>query len=285
MAETGFGTGLNILALLDLWRAARPEGGRLSIFSVEAYPMAREEAVRALSAWPQLHDLADIMTARWPRRASGLHRVDLPEAPDTTLDLADRRGAVGITQWSGKADAWLLDGFAPAKNPQMWQPEVLAAARRPVRPRSAPVHLHRGRRGAAGPWGAASRCVKRPGHGRKRERLEAVMPGSRPAQGRPRPASPSSAGIAGAALAQALNAQGVRPLVIDAGAGDAASAIRRPWSPPRSTRRRTPGSVLRPGLRQGRRSLSGAGRGRGDRAGRGAAGGGAGRTTPPASRR
>src|ERR1700760_1985771 len=58
VAETGFGTGLNILALLDLWRRERPAGGRLSIFSVEAYPLARKEAERALAAWPDLADLA-----------------------------------------------------------------------------------------------------------------------------------------------------------------------------------------------------------------------------------
>ncbi|HEX3728454.1 MAG TPA: hypothetical protein VHV47_01530, partial [Opitutaceae bacterium] len=80
VAETGFGTGLNVLALLDLWRKARPNssqdgGGRLNIFSVEAYPMSRQEAARALSAWPELADLAGMLTARWPRRASGLHRV------------------------------------------------------------------------------------------------------------------------------------------------------------------------------------------------------------------
>src|SRR5258708_10614955 len=58
VAETGFGTGLNILALLDLWRQARPPGGRLSIFSVEAYPLARDEAARALAAWPELAALS-----------------------------------------------------------------------------------------------------------------------------------------------------------------------------------------------------------------------------------
>src|ERR1700761_1887029 len=56
VAETGFGTGLNVLALLDLWRKSKPAGGRLSIFSVEAYPLTRDEARRALSPWPELAD-------------------------------------------------------------------------------------------------------------------------------------------------------------------------------------------------------------------------------------
>src|ERR1700761_6991595 len=58
VAELGFGTGLNILALLDLWRRTRTPAQRLSIFSVEAFPLTAEEAARALAAWPELADLA-----------------------------------------------------------------------------------------------------------------------------------------------------------------------------------------------------------------------------------
>jgi tRNA 5-methylaminomethyl-2-thiouridine biosynthesis bifunctional protein len=222
VAETGFGTGLNVLALLDLWRRARPEGARLNIFSVEAYPMAREEAARALSAWPELADLAELMTARWPRRAAGLHRVDFPEL-NATLDLAVGEALWGITQWSGAADAWMLDGFAPAKNPQMWRGEVLEA----IAARSAPgarlstfTVAGQVRRGLEAAGFAVS---KQPGHGRKRERLQAVWPGS-PSAPAPLPrVAVIGAGIAGAALARALKAQGLTPVVIDPGAGDAAS--------------------------------------------------------------
>lgn len=223
VAETGFGTGLNILALLDLWRGAKPENGHLSIFSVEAYPMSREEAARALSAWPELADLARLLTSRWPRRTPGLHRVDFPEL-DATLDLAVGEALWGIEQWAGAADAWMLDGFAPAKNPQMWRQEVLGA----IAARSAPGarlstftvagHVRRGLEAA----GFA--VSKQPGHGRKRERTEAVWPGERaPPAPLPRVAI-IGAGIAGAALARALTAQGLTPVVVDAGADDAASA-------------------------------------------------------------
>src|SRR5690554_3196688 len=43
VGELGFGTGLNIAALLELWRRAGPPGARLHIFSVEAHPVARED--------------------------------------------------------------------------------------------------------------------------------------------------------------------------------------------------------------------------------------------------
>src|SRR5476651_2582963 len=79
VGELGFGTGLNVLALIELWARTRPSGGRLHIFSVEAHPIAADDARRALSRWPELAELAGRLTSHWPGRASGPHRVDLPE--------------------------------------------------------------------------------------------------------------------------------------------------------------------------------------------------------------
>jgi tRNA 5-methylaminomethyl-2-thiouridine biosynthesis bifunctional protein len=222
VGETGFGTGLNVLALLDLWRKAKPAGGRLSIFSVEAYPLARDDAERALAAWPELADLAALLTRRWPRLAPGFHRIDLPEL-DATLDLAIGEALWGLKTWSGGADAWFLDGFAPAKNPGMWRQEVLQA----IADRSAP-----GARLATftvaggvrrGLHAAGFEVDKRPGHGAKRERLEARLAGAAPAEAEPPRVAVIGAGIAGAALARAFKAHGVRPLVVDADDGSAAS--------------------------------------------------------------
>ena len=133
MGELGFGTGLNVAALLQLWQAARPTDARLHIFSVEAHPITAEEAARALARWPELAPVAGLLTARWPGRARGRHRVDLPEF-DATLDLAVMDVAEALEGWSGMADAWFLDGFSPAANPDMWRDEVLAL----VAARSAP---------------------------------------------------------------------------------------------------------------------------------------------------
>src|SRR5437868_4207192 len=66
VAELGFGTGLNILALLDLWRAHRRADQRLQVFSVEAYPLSRPEMLRAMGAWPELADLAGLLAEQWP---------------------------------------------------------------------------------------------------------------------------------------------------------------------------------------------------------------------------
>ncbi|MBX3482787.1 tRNA (5-methylaminomethyl-2-thiouridine)(34)-methyltransferase MnmD, partial [Phenylobacterium sp.] len=133
VGELGFGTGLNIAALLHLWRETRPQDGHLHIFSVEAYPITADEAARALSRWPELAEVVALLTARWPGRARGRHRVDLPEL-SATLDLAVMDVEPALAGWQGRADAWFLDGFAPSANPQMWSEEVLGL----VAARSAP---------------------------------------------------------------------------------------------------------------------------------------------------
>jgi len=223
VGELGFGTGLNIAALLQLWAQTRSAGGRLRIFSVEAFPVSREDAARALGRWPELAPVAGRLLEQWPRRARGFHRLEFPEL-GVTLDLAVMEVEAALQQWSGRADAWFLDGFAPASNPQMWRQSVLDL----VAARSAP-----GARAATftvagvvrrGLEAAGFTVDKRPGHGRKRERLEAVLPGAAPALSAPPTAAVIGAGIAGAALARALRALGVEPAVFDArGPGAGAS--------------------------------------------------------------
>lgn len=229
VAELGFGTGLNVLALLELWARERPPGGRLSVFSVEAFPLTVEEAERAHAAWPELAPLAEALRAQWPPAVAGFHRIDLPQL-NATLDIAVLEAAGALAAWQGRADAWFLDGFSPATNPQMWRDEVLAG----VAARSAPGAVAATftvagavRRGLEAQGFAVS---KRPGFGRKRERLEARLPGHA-ADPAPRRIAVIGGGIAAAALARAFRAEGADPVVIDSGAPGAsgnASALVTP---------------------------------------------------------
>ena len=214
VAELGLGTGLNVLALLDLWRRTGPEGGRLHVFSVEGFPMQASEARRALSAWPELADLADLMLDRWPEWTPGFHRIDLPGL-DAVLDVAIGDTAWALDQWQGQADAWFLDGFSPALNPEMWSDAVLdgVAARSAPGARLATFTVAGAvRRGLAGRGFSVD---KRPGHGRKRERLEARFAGTPAPEPRPTVAV-IGAGIAGASVARALKALGLSPLILEA---------------------------------------------------------------------
>lgn len=215
VAELGFGTGLNVVALLDLWRRARPENGRLHVFSIEGFPLTREEAARALSAWPELAETAAAVLNVWPAGTPGFHRLDLPQW-NAAIDLAVGDAAWALEQWSGPADAWFLDGFSPALNPGMWSSGIMAL----IAARSAP-----GARVATFTVAGAVRrglaehgfvVEKKPGHGRKRERLEAHLPSPPPtAKSQPHIAV-IGAGIAGASVTRALIAGGARVTVIEA---------------------------------------------------------------------
>ena len=215
VAELGFGTGLNIVALLDLWRRARPANACLHVFSIEGFPLTRDEAARALSAWPELAETAAALLAVWPDSAPGFHRLDLPQW-NASIDLAVGDAQWALEQWSGPADAWFLDGFSPALNPGMWSPEIMAL----IAARSAP-----GARVATFTVAGAVRrglaehgfiVEKKPGHGRKRERLEAHLPSPPPAARPQRHIAVVGAGIAGASVARALIAGGARVTVVEA---------------------------------------------------------------------
>ena len=226
VGELGFGTGLNVLALLDLWRRARPSpDARLLVFSIEAYPMSRVDAATALARWPELQALAEPLLAGWPEGRRGLRRIDWP-ALGATLDLAIDEAVPALRAWTGRADAWFLDGFAPARNPQMWRDEVLElVATRSARGARAASFTVAGavRRGLEAQGFSVERV---PGFGRKKQRLEARRPGAVSDMADPRIAI-LGAGIGGAALAAAFARLGAEAQMFDA-AGPGAGASGNP---------------------------------------------------------
>lgn len=217
VCELGLGTGLNLLALIRLWRSHRPRNAHLHIFTLEAHPLSEAQARRALAAWPEIADLAEKLLAQWPGQARGFHRISLPDL-GVFIDVAIMEVLTALKAWDGCANAWFLDGFSPATNPQMWRPDVLEQ----IAAHSAPGAMVATftvagavRRGLAEQGFAVA---KRPGFGRKRERLEAVWPGPpQPTPSPPRPARVAiiGAGIAGACLARAFAQLGVAATVFD----------------------------------------------------------------------
>ena len=119
VAELGFGTGLNLLATWKAWEDSGTDGP-LRFTSFEAYPLRPSEMARALAHWPALAPYAERLVAAWKNG---------PEFRCETLELRVVIGDAGQTlpRWQGKADAWFLDGFSPARNPALWSPEILSA--------------------------------------------------------------------------------------------------------------------------------------------------------------
>ena len=113
IAELGFGTGLNCLALAQIAQVP------VRMTSFEAFPMDRDQMARAHAAFPELGDLAAGLRAGWGQPVIRVGQVEL------TVIAGDVRQT--LPDWPGRADAWFLDGFSPAKNPEMWSGPVMAA--------------------------------------------------------------------------------------------------------------------------------------------------------------
>lgn len=122
VAELGFGTGLNLLAL------ALATNQPIRFTSFEAFPMSAEEMARAHTAFPEVEPIAEPLIAamRHGEAQFSLRSISV------TLILGDVRET--LPSWADQADAWFLDGFSPAKNPEMWGEDLMAEVGRHTAP-------------------------------------------------------------------------------------------------------------------------------------------------------
>ena len=135
IGETGFGTGLNFLCAWQLFEACATPGARLQFVSVEKFPLSRADLERALTLWPELKTFADQLLAQYVAIHEGFQRLVF-DGGRVTLTLLIGDALEMLPQLDGHIDAWFLDGFAPAKNPEMWTPELFAELARLAAPGS-----------------------------------------------------------------------------------------------------------------------------------------------------
>ncbi|MBI1187104.1 MAG: FAD-dependent 5-carboxymethylaminomethyl-2-thiouridine(34) oxidoreductase MnmC [Alphaproteobacteria bacterium] len=227
IAETGFGTGLNFLATWGLWRRTRPPGGVLHYLAVEGYPIRRGSLPTVLAPFRALAPLSARLVARYPRPVPGLHRMWFAE-DGVCLTLAIGDAAAILPRIAARVDAWYLDGFAPARNPSMWEPAVLDEVARLAAPgcrlatftAAGVVRRGLGERGFA--------MHKHPGFGAKRDCLAGEFHGIAAAPARPGRVAVVGAGIAGASVVGALARRGVEVAWIDRRGTVAAEASGNP---------------------------------------------------------
>lgn len=117
IAELGFGTGLNCLTALLAWRDAGM-GGPLRFTSFEAHLLPPADITHALQVFPDLAPLAAPLAAVVGGNANAI--------PDLDLTIVEGDARETLPHWAGRADAWFLDGFAPAKNPELWGAPLMA---------------------------------------------------------------------------------------------------------------------------------------------------------------
>lgn len=167
VAELGFGTGLNMLVLWDAWMRSGQQGA-LQFTSFEAYPMTVRDMKQAHRAFPEFDGRRDAFGGAWTPQGGVF------ELPGLRAEIIIGDARETLPSWEAQADAWCLDGFSPAKNPELWTPELMVQVASHTAPNgTAATYTAAGfvRRGLAEAGFTVSRVS---GYGRKRHMTRAV---------------------------------------------------------------------------------------------------------------
>ena len=235
--ETGFGLGNNFLATWNAWRLDAQRAERLHFVSIEKHPFQRADlaALHAASPWPAL---ADQLLQAWPVLTPDLHTLSF-DAGRVQLHLAFGDAAAWLPQLVAHVHAFYLDGFAPARNPELWAPAIYKALARLALPQATLATWSAARVVRDGLRAAGFEAAPAAGSGGKRDITLAhfdpawvpkqpLARAPRPAERRPRHALIVGAGLAGCAAAWALARQGWSCCVVDQEGTAAAQASGNP---------------------------------------------------------
>lgn len=233
--ETGFGFGLNFLVTWHAWRQDPQRPALLHFVSTEAWPVGATDLRRHSAQYPHLHPLGELLADQCWGLLPGVHRLRF-DGGRVLLTLLVGDTQRSLRQHELAADSVYLDGFSPARNPDIWSLHTLKAVARCCRPGT-----------RLSTWSAAgdvrrdlAQCgftvEKVPGIPPKRHNLHAVFapawqPRRRPLWKLDSPPLPADrrcaivgAGLAGAATARQLALRGWQVTVLDAAATPAQGA-------------------------------------------------------------
>jgi tRNA 5-methylaminomethyl-2-thiouridine biosynthesis bifunctional protein len=198
--ETGFGLGLNFLSTWAAWRDDPERSNRLHFVSVEKHPFTAADLATVHGRWPEFAGLSGELLRLWPVRVPGFHRLHL-DGGRVVLTLIFGEALDGLRQLVARVDAFYLDGFSPAKNPDLWSPLLFKAiSRLAARGATAATYTVAGvvREGLTG---AGFICEKRPGFGGKRNSLAARFEPRFPDHNPEKPVGERHALVIGAGIA------------------------------------------------------------------------------------
>ncbi|PKO49639.1 MAG: bifunctional tRNA (5-methylaminomethyl-2-thiouridine)(34)-methyltransferase MnmD/FAD-dependent 5-carboxymethylaminomethyl-2-thiouridine(34) oxidoreductase MnmC, partial [Betaproteobacteria bacterium HGW-Betaproteobacteria-21] len=206
--ETGFGMGLNFLTTWAAWRADPARADTLHFISCELHPFRVEDLIRIHAGWPQFAALADELHTRWPCLAPGLHRLHLDDGRVClTLQFGDAREGLG--RILARVDAFMLDGFAPQKNPDLWSARVYYTLARLAAPGATLATWSVAGEVREGLRRAGFVVKKAPGFGGKRQMLRGHYVG-RPTRANPTPGASTTVPSAADSSAPGASAAGDR---------------------------------------------------------------------------
>jgi tRNA 5-methylaminomethyl-2-thiouridine biosynthesis bifunctional protein len=227
VAETGFGTGLNFLTCWNEFdRTAKP-GAFLDYVSVEKHPLTPAQIHDYLAPWRSVIGVrTEKLCARYPLRTAGFHRVVFDGRVALTLIFDDVTAA--LPRVDASVDAWFLDGFTPAKNPDMWTPELYTQMARLSAPGATFSTFTAAGDVRRGLSSAGFDVVKAKGFAHKRDMLTGRYGGARsalpPPGGHPGKVAIVGGGLAGAACARVLRDYGLTSVLHERESGIATQA-------------------------------------------------------------
>jgi tRNA 5-methylaminomethyl-2-thiouridine biosynthesis bifunctional protein len=121
--ETGFGLGLNFLATWLAWRDDPQRCQQLHFISLEKHPFQAADLALAQAAWPEFALIAEQLRQRWPELQPGVHCLEF-ESARLVLTLVFGDAVDTLPRLAAAVDAFYLDGFSPARNPELWSPAL-----------------------------------------------------------------------------------------------------------------------------------------------------------------
>lgn len=174
IAETGFGTGLNILSAWKLFEETAEPGQCLDMISVEKFPLKPQQIAEYLAHWQDFFGMrVERLCAIYPLLTPGFHRLHL--APNITLTLVFDDVNAALPRIQAEVDAWFLDGFKPSSNPEMWSEKVFAEMARLSKPGATLATFTSAGFVRRGLTAAGFQVEKIPGFGTKREMTVGVF--------------------------------------------------------------------------------------------------------------
>lgn len=182
IAETGFGTGLNFLAVAAKFREFRelfPQSPlkRLYFISFEKFPLTSQQLLTIHAHYPQFAEFSQKLTACWQPWQTGCERYHFDEI---YLDLWFGEMAESLVQLGDyhnqKIDCWFLDGFSPDKNPEMWNEHLYQQMFRLTRNGGSFATFTAASAVRRGLQAVGFEVKKRKGFGKKREMLWGEKP-------------------------------------------------------------------------------------------------------------
>lgn len=216
IGETGFGTGLNFLCAWQLWMQVAPASAKLHFVSTELHPLQPDELRESLSLWPELVEYATQLSSQYATLTPGWHQMSFAGGQVTlTLIVGDVNET--LPRLHAKVDAWFLDGFAPARNPEIWSDGVFQSMARCSASRATFATFTSAGIVRRGVEAAGFKVDKVRGHGNKREMLrgEYVADVAVTPQNNLREAIVIGAGLAGSATAYSLARRGWKITLIE----------------------------------------------------------------------